>query len=506
MSDVSGGVLLDQRLRGVGRSLAWGAKWESLRIGWQFLLKIVRGLVIPKILAPGDYGLFASLGVVLSYTQYADLGVQYRLAKRLPQALANGGEEAYRKMAGQGGAWILSTSASIAICAFLFSFLQHGKSMAFYASAFRLVACVIVAAAVRQFLSVCLSAREEFRDATLGSIVLESTSLLAAIVLLFWIGILGLVWAVFLAEIAGCVYYLCRLGVFPLEFRWSQIWPMVREGGLLLTISIVDTVLLTIDQMFILGFYPKEQYGLYSFALFVAGAALSFSGVFLTILLPRVQRLEAEGSREEAHRIGSASLHIYCLLTVAFLGILIPSVCSVIRFYLPKYDAAIPICVLLAGYSLVRGPAIILRPIYLSKNRESRLLSFQVLGVGLALGLDSLVIWSGGGLAAMAVSSLTAYAVVSGLMCWEFEYRFGFAAAFGKYVIVPIGGLGIAAVYLVFRFRGPSLNPARFLTEATAIFVTWAVAVTVFAYVTRRDLFRVVALFFEHPADPSPVL
>jgi hypothetical protein len=150
----------------------------------------------------------------------------------LPQELAKGGEQAYRKMAGQGGAWILSTSLGIGLYVFLSSFFQHGTNAAFYAPAFRLLGCVIVVGAVRLFLGVCLSAREEFRSSTIGSMVLDAVSLIAAIVLLFRIGILGLVWAVLVAEIAGSLYYLFRLGFFPLELHWNQVWPMIREGGL----------------------------------------------------------------------------------------------------------------------------------------------------------------------------------------------------------------------------------------------------------------------------------
>ena len=51
------------------RSLLWGTKWAGIQVTWQFAIKIGRGLIIPKLLDPANYGLFTSLGVLLHYAQ-----------------------------------------------------------------------------------------------------------------------------------------------------------------------------------------------------------------------------------------------------------------------------------------------------------------------------------------------------------------------------------------------------------------------------------------------------
>src|ERR1035437_5831830 len=70
------------------RSLAWGMKWSSIYVGWSFFTRLIRGLVIPRIMAPAQYGLFASLSVLLNFSQYSDLGMRLSMAKRLPYTLA----------------------------------------------------------------------------------------------------------------------------------------------------------------------------------------------------------------------------------------------------------------------------------------------------------------------------------------------------------------------------------------------------------------------------------
>ncbi len=76
-------------------SLMWGASWAATQIVMIFIIKTLRGLIIPFILAPQSYALWATIGVLLGYLRYADLGVHASLAKRLPVFLANDDRDSY---------------------------------------------------------------------------------------------------------------------------------------------------------------------------------------------------------------------------------------------------------------------------------------------------------------------------------------------------------------------------------------------------------------------------
>ena len=66
------------------RSIKSGIKWASASVVGTIISKILRGLLIPKLLDPTSYGTFASVGVVLRYLRFADLGVHASFIKQWP--------------------------------------------------------------------------------------------------------------------------------------------------------------------------------------------------------------------------------------------------------------------------------------------------------------------------------------------------------------------------------------------------------------------------------------
>ena len=478
------------------RSLLWGTKWAGIQVAWQFAIKIGRGLIIPKLLDPANYGLFTSLGVLLSYTQHADAGVKYQLAKRLPYELGRNGEEGYRHLAGKGATWILATSIAAGVACVAASFFQHGEHAWFYRPALLLLGLLVVFSKVRDFLGTALISREEFRAGVLGNMIVDGVALVACVAFLLLWGVLGAVLGLIASELAGTVYYLGHLRFRPERIDLGSTWNMIREGVLLLGVALMDTALMTVDQLFLLRFFPKEQFGIYSLGLFVASVALSISGILLTTMQPRVMALEGEGQRERVHGLIDSGITLYLLALIPFLAAAVPGVSVIVRFYLPKYQAGIPVYVLLGGLALVRGPAILLRPFYISRNQEKKLMMFQVLAISVAALLNALVVLRHLGIAYVAMASFSAYAVISLLMLVEFE-RLGTAGAnLGKYVILIAGAAGVVAMYLYFA---EAVFPEHFLAytgRTVAVGGTFVLVVGMVMFLSRRSLQRAAQPYF----------
>ena len=395
-----------------------------------------------------------------------------------------------------GATWILATSVLAGLACAVASFFQRGEHAWFYRPALLLLGLLVVLSKMRDFLGTALMSREEFRSGVLGNMIVDGVALVAcAGFLLLW-GVIGAVVGLVASELAGTAYYLRHLHFRPEKIELRSTWKMIHEGVLLLGVALMDTGLMTVDQLFLLRFFPKEQFGIYSLGLFVASVALSISGILLTTLLPRVMALEGEGRREQVHRLVDSSITLYVLALIPFLALAVPGVSVIVRFYLPKYQAGIPVYVLLGGLALVRGPAILLRPFYVSRNQEKKLMMFQVAAISVAVLLDALVVLRHLGIAYIAMASFSAYAIISLLMLMEFE-RLGEAASnLGKYVTLGAGSAGVIAMYLY--FTGAQF-PSRFLgytAHTLAVGGTFLLGVGAFMLLARRSLQRAAQPFF----------
>ena len=187
-------------------SLASGAWWASLWVVFNQVVKVVRGLVIPKLLEPATYGLWTSLGVVLGYARYGDLGVNEQMAKRLPYRLGKDGETGYQELASQGTGWGLFTASIVAIGLFLWSFAYQGPALDFYRTALRVLALIVIAQKLRFIGGTFLRSRQDFRHLAIGAMLVDGLGLVSAITLLLLFGLIGLVWSLLLTELVVAAY------------------------------------------------------------------------------------------------------------------------------------------------------------------------------------------------------------------------------------------------------------------------------------------------------------
>jgi len=247
------------------------------------------------------------------------------------------------------------------------------------------------------------------------------------------------------------LYVLRCAQISLLKFRIAEMWHRLHESTLLLLIAVMDMVLMTVDQLVILRFFSKQQYGVYALGMASSWIAISLVSVFQNTIEVRIMGLTGEGRQPEAHRLVDSSVTLYLFFAVAALSMLIPAMAVVVKFYLPKYAGGIPVYVLLAGFSLARGPAILLRPFYLARNREKRLFSYQILAISVAAVLDGIVLLLGGGLTGVATASFCGYMLISSLMLRDFERQCTGESMWSKYVILGFGFASMIVAVLLFR-------------------------------------------------------
>ncbi len=434
----------------VERRLFWGLKWTGSQIGWQLLTKLVRALVLPKFLSPAAYGLYASLRLPLSYKNYTDIGVRYQLIKQLPQVRSQQGAAAFESVASTGGAWMMLTAVAYSLVLFVLALRQRGPHAWFYRPGFEILGFVLLFSKLEDFLGIRANSLEDFRQSGVAGMWRDTAGLVASIVLVILMGPIGPVVGICVGE-ALCVYYYLRRGSLRwLRLQLSGLGGILRGSIPLFAIALLDTALLTLDQLFVLAFLSKAQFGIYALGGFVATILLAISGVFL-IIQPRLMRLEAESRPRESREVMEAALLLYLLLAVLAIVATVPAISLGVLLYLPKYRLGIPVYALFSALAILRGSGILLRPFFIARNQEAPFLRIEVSGVGVALLLNGLAWWMGAGLAGYCLASLGTYAVTMALMLFAFERQRLAACRRGKYLFTVLGLGIVAAFYFALR-------------------------------------------------------
>lgn len=486
------------------RSLLWGTSWTGLYVASNFVIKILRGLVIPYFLAPAGYGLWASVGVFLIYFRYADLGVQIQLAKRLPVILEQDGEDEFWNRAGLGLAWNLCIDAFLAICLLIASYRYTGDNADFYRSAFGMLAVVVVLKNLRALSTAVLNARQEFGAVAALGILANGVGFVAAVFGVIFFGPLGLVASLIIVEGVGLTYGLIRLapmGIRRIGLHFRGLIATIREGGVLLLVYILETIMMTGDQVFLIRAYDKTEYGIYALGLFIVSTLIAVSAIFVTHQ-PRILALTAAGKKRESTTLVEANLILYIALVVVCIPFFLFMMDLLLRYYLTDYRVGVTLYALMPVMALARGPVVLLKGYFIACHRERDLIRWQSIGLAVIIVLNLIIVAFHGSLEWFVLSTTIGYAVSGWLMNRAFRLdhiEFGRTWSFMGWGILLMGIT--YALYLVLETY--TLNSDAPLLGSLVTFGLVASAAITLLYMMRKTWASSLNLFLEGNITPA---
>ena len=425
------------------RSLLRGASWFASFTGLFMIIRLVRGAVIPKILAPGPYGLWSAVTVVQRYLVYADLGVLAQYRKRYPRLIGEGREEEAHELEGKtmGLVTIAAVVVALGLAGTGLSIQTHRE---FYLPALLMLAAATLLQRTRFVTFAALGARERFKLSSIASSVFSLTDMAAAISLVWCLGVIGLPAGLLVGE-AVTLLYLLRVFRPPRPVLPDRAFAgAIREGLLLLGVQFSAEFLFTSDRLMLVSLASPAELGLYSLSMFGLSMLLAPSGIFLTVLQPRIMRLTGAGEHLEARRILEAGLSLYLLLSIAVVIVALPSFSILLSYYFTKYAEGMVAAYVLFSMVFLQGSMIILRVYYLSLNRERVLVALQLSFGVVACGLCAAALRLGHGIAGVAVAAVVTQLLFSTLLWVDLERRGSDRVGVAKYLILT-GGLVVYA-------------------------------------------------------------
>lgn len=377
---------------------------------------VATSLLLRVALSPAQMGVWQGLKLLLSYANYANLGISKGAARELAIARGHGNPATAER--GLDLAFTFNTLTSLIYAGGLLATAgwMFFKSGAVNAWSIGLAALALLVVLQRHltFHVTILRCRQAFA-LTAQLAVLEAALTLAVAGAAAWRwGLPGLYAGTTLVLLATLAVVRWR-GVRPFRWAWDarEIRRLVAIGGPILAGSVMATLFQSLDKLMILGLSDDRAFelGCYSTSLLVTGQVYGLANMLSIAMLPRYGELFGKsGCRRQTARLAARFSEILAAASAAVaIGAMLIAP-PILDRWLPDYRPGLaPLAYLMPGvvsWALVLP----LNQYLVAVGHERRTL--LALGVATALGAcgDSLALQWGYGMIGVAIATSLAYA------------------------------------------------------------------------------------------------
>jgi O-antigen/teichoic acid export membrane protein len=450
-------------------------------------LQLARGIVLARLLGPASLGLLATVGVVMAYLSYADLGMGRVPLREIPLAVGAGrGEQAEEwRFYGVVAKTACATIAALGLAGYvLLNWQTLGADLRFGL----LTACVVlVASALTAEQQVIMQADQRFGRLMTLLVVTAAVNLLGGVAGAVIAGVRG----VFVSQLvafafsAGLSVWLAGLPRRA-HIRAAFLRRLVRAGIPFALIAFVGYNLINIDQVMIASLLGSEALGIYMLVLYAASALALFpnalAGAVGTRLLLRF------GKDPTTTAIGGLTWR-----PVAALSVVMPVLTAlawavgpwVIVWLLPAYESAIgPLRVYVVG-AFFLGINVGTSTVLFALNKHRYYIPIVAGCIGLNVVLDlAFVSWQHWGLIGIALGSACTYTAFWMVHTTLIRHFFGYGVVRSLALNLSNGwpGLALAAADIAAWATGNLWGPAYWFGS---LLITVFVGIVV---VRRRSL------------------
>lgn len=452
------------------------------------VLGAATSLLLRMLLDPAQMGIWQALKLVLSYGNYANLGISKGATRDFTIALGRG--DTSRAKRGLDLAFTVNTLTSLVYAAVLVGAgawigLSGGGAWA-GAWGVGLAVTGLLAGLSRYvtFHVTILRARQDFRTTSQLSL-LEAVLTLAACGLATWCwGLWGLYLGTLAVLLAGMVFVWRRRAV-TLDWAWdrAEIRRLVGVGGPILLAGIVSSLFRSLDKLMILGYLSDREYqlGCYSATLMVTVQLYGLGNMLAIVMGPRYgETYGRSGNRAEVARLAARATEL-CAAAIALPAALAIVVAPpLLARLLPDYQAGLaPLVWLVPG--VVGLCATLPASQYLvAVNRQNRALIAVATATVLAAAANHLALCGGYGLMGVAAATAIAYVAYWGLVVsvslWpelDGPHRRRYLVMVGLMLAPTL----ILAVALERLYPGIETDLVTTLAKAVAVAVVWSLTV-----------------------------
>lgn len=393
---------LRQRLAGgrLGRIALYGSSRSLVEA-----LIGVRGILLAGVLGPLAFGVWALFRLILTYGNFAGLGLLRGLeleVARVPKGEGHGRRQAWGRTA---AGCVLVIFGVVALAALAAAGLVREPWLR------QLLAAVAAGLLLERLWFYGLS----FMRAS-GSLrhfaMLELAQATAQLVLTLGLGYLfGLGGAFVGFALANLVALLLLRGRAPLrpELNLARLKAMLAVGLPLSLTQLLSAMLATVDRIVVAAWLGLAALGQYAFAVSVASLGVSAALVVQTVVFPDVYgRLDREGAPAITREHLERTIRPFALLLAPLVGAGALVLGLVIARLLPQYEAAVQPAAVFVFTGIAQGIVSLAMVAVVAARRQHVLPLFTLAALAVNAGLATATLALGFGMVGLATGAVVA--------------------------------------------------------------------------------------------------
>jgi len=433
------------------------------------LAGVVRSLALTSIFMPAQLGIWNLMGVIIGYGSNSDLGIFQSICKCIP-TLRGQGNVVQIKTVMDSSFWVIMALAGVSgIVLCLWAWFVNPE----YSGALQITAIIIFLSTILNYLFCLLRSDNRFSLASQGIVTLGVLSTLLVVLFAFSSSnpVIGALIGLPIAEAIVIVYWFWKGNFrFTLRVHVKTVWNLLLTGFPLITISLLSSVLLSVDRWVLAAKLTGTMLGYYALCIMVSNVTGLVPGSIYSVIYPKIlERYGASGNPRALSKLFSRPMRAMGVFMSLLIGSGVLIVPFLIRFFMPKYIPSItPLCILL-GASYFYSSSHIPWAVLVAIDKTKYILRIQLVLIPLALILDMVVVSMGWGITGVAWSTSIVY-FCYGCVCVFLAAYYVFEKQ--KDVLLFLGEIvGVFLIMIVVLVLSTAIIPEGLTLRMSSIFL-----------------------------------
>jgi len=381
------------------------------------IIGVVRGLIVPRLLTPAQYGLIGALSLTNQYAQYLDIGFHPTMRREIPRLYGKGDTDGIESVK---ETTLAVNTISLAMYIFILIiyaiFFVKNNVVIWGLFAFTIF---IVLSRFQLFLNTLFEARRKFGVISISNILSAVLTLIILVPLIYWKKLYGYYVGIVLYEILVFLYLYSRRGEhLSIRYDWSRFKTLFVIGFPMFLMGIGGNILVTIDRIMVIKYLTRTELGYYTIAGTIATYILVLHANISKVIGPTIY--ETWGREEDVEKLKvyalkpTSSITSITGLLIAITMILMPILFQVV---IPRYMPAVYPCAILLFAVYIRSTSVSIGEILLAMNKQLKMFIFQMISLVIAIIAIYLFLHKGWGLIGVATGEVIAIFIFNTILC-----------------------------------------------------------------------------------------
>lgn len=393
---------------------ASGKMWSSTLISQIFAF--FRGLIIPDLLHPQQYGILGGLNLFTRYAGYLDVGFLPAMERDVPMLTGSGDEEAVQRVKSTAFLVNLFTTFIYSLFLVVLAVLLKPTLSLQALWGFTAFIVLVIFGRLSDYYRFLFRGRGRFGAVSAMVVINSAATLLVIVPLVYFWRLYGFyAGAICVSIFVWVIFFIIRKERTILYFDRGEFWRMLKIGLPMFLMGIGGTVLMTLDRFFIIYYLTTTELGYYTISvtisMFVFLLPVNISKVLAQNLFLEYGKTQSEKTLRDYVSKTTAVISTALAVLIALASCFYPLVLYVfLNHYIPAMDATFLLLVAVFFLGVIIGPANTL----IAQNRQLNIFFIQLVSIlltGLLCFLSSLMQMGIIGIAGSMVIGFAIYAV-----------------------------------------------------------------------------------------------